>query len=175
MPDERARSFRVMLGDLTTRLTNFAEPLEGDLSTWSVLLVLFAGILFGAIVLFVDAAWWDTRHRHFAGKGPFVLWAGLMCAQTALWALALAWLLPSVKRLRVRYGDKNRNEVVRSTLIILAIILLVALGGPFLSRWPDYVTNHVAKVALLTGRCARRPRCRSRLLVRPWRAQTAGR
>ena len=94
------------------KLTNFAERLEGDLSTWSVLLVLLAGILFGAIVLFVDAAWWDARHRDFAGEGPFVLWAGLMCAQTALWALALAWLLPSVHRLAcpVRRPEPERGR-----------------------------------------------------------------
>jgi hypothetical protein len=115
-----------------------------------VLVVLLAGVLFGFVVLFADVAWWDKPHRDFSGKGAFVLWAGLMCAQTALWALALAWLVPSVSRLRAQYGEKNRTEVVRSTRLILAIIVLVAVGGPLLNSWPDYGTNHVVKVAQLT-------------------------
>src|SRR6266540_1729515 len=102
MPDRSFKSGRLMLGHVTARLTKFGERLERDLSTWQVLVVLLAGALFGLVVLFADFASWDQPHRDFSGKGAFVLWASLMCAQTALWALALAWLVPSVRRLRTR-------------------------------------------------------------------------
>jgi hypothetical protein len=34
--------------------------------------------------------------------------------------------------------------------MIFAIILLLAIGGPVISAWPDYVPHHAMKVALLT-------------------------
>ena len=98
-----------------------------------------------------DYASWDERHRDFAREsGAFNLWVGLMCAQTALWALALAWLLPVVRRLRREYGDQNRSERFGSTAVILLLILGLAVGGPLHSRWPDYVQNHTVKIAFLT-------------------------
>ena len=121
-----------------------------SLSTWKVLVVLLAGAAAGALVLFCDLPWWDECHREFSRTGPFVLWAGLMGAQTALWALVLAWLVPSVGRLRTRYGRENRTEVVASTAMILAIIVVVAVGGPLASSWPDYVPHHAVKVGLIT-------------------------
>jgi hypothetical protein len=121
-----------------------------DISTWKVLVVLFAGAAAGFLVLFGDAPWWDEHHRMFSHEGAFVLWAGLMCAQTALWALALAWLMPSVSRLRAQYARENRTEVVASTAMILAIVVGLALGGPLVSAWPDYVPRHAVKVGALT-------------------------
>lgn len=123
---------------------------EEDVSSWNLLVVLLLGALVGVLILFCDRPWWDARHRDFAHNGAFVLWVALMCAQTALWALALAWLLPSVRRLRREYREANRLEVRASTLIILAIILLLAVGGAFTNSWPNYIPGHSAKVGLLT-------------------------
>lgn len=151
MPRERTQSAHVVFGHAVTRLTDSVERrLDQDVSTWKVLVVLIGGALFGFVVVFADFPWWDEHHRTFSGKGAFVLWAGLMCAQTALWALALAWLLPSVARLRAQYGRKNRTEVVVSTTMILAIIVLLAVGGAIVNAWPDYVPHHSAKIGLLT-------------------------
>lgn len=112
---------------------------------------MLAGVAFGVAVLFGDYASWDERHREFARhSGPFNLWVGLMCAQTALWVLALAWLLPVVGRLRREYGDENRVERVGSTAAILVLIAALAVGGPRRSQWPDYVQNHSVKIAFLT-------------------------
>jgi hypothetical protein len=133
------------------RLTKAIERrLEGDLSTWELLVALLAGELFGFVVVFGDYLWWDEHHRDFSGNGAFVLWAGLMCAQTGLWTLALGWLLPTIGRLRAEYGDENRREVTYSTVLILGIIALVAVGAPLINTWPDYVLHHVVKIALLT-------------------------
>ncbi len=123
----------------------------GELTTWGLLVLVLAGAAFGLVVLYGDYASWDERHRDFAREsGAFNLWVGLMCAQTALWALALAWLLPVVRRLRREYGDQNRSERFGSTAVILLLILGLAVGGPLHSRWPDYVQNHTVKIAFLT-------------------------
>jgi hypothetical protein len=133
-------------------LNKIERTLNQDISTWKLLSVLVGGSLIGAMVLFADSPWWDDDHRKFAREGPFVLWAGLMCAQTALWALALVWLAPSVARLRTEYGAKNRTEVVVSTAMILGIIVLLVIGGPVARAWvwPNYLPYHSLKVGLLT-------------------------
>ena len=116
-----------------------------------MLLVLLSGASFAALVIFGDIHWWDARHRSFASaSGPFTLWAALMCAQTGLWALTLAWLLPSVRRLRRLYGRENRQELVVSTAIILVVIVLLAVVSPLLKSQPDYVPHHSVKLGLLT-------------------------
>jgi hypothetical protein len=124
---------------------------EGQLTTWGLLLLLLAGVAFGIAVLYGDYASWDERHRDFArDSGAFNLWVGLMCAQTAVWAIALAWLLPVVRRLRREYGDENRSERIGSTAVILVLIVALAVGGPRRTHWPDYLQNHTAKIAFLT-------------------------
>jgi hypothetical protein len=151
VPHQRSGSGGVPFGWVSARLTDGVERrLDRGVCTWELLFVLFGGALFGFVVLFADYLRWDQCHRTFAGNGAFVLWAGLMCAQTALWALALAFLLPSVTRLRARYFARNRTEVVGSTWMIMAIILVVAVGLPIKSSWPDYVPHHAVKIGLLT-------------------------
>jgi len=129
-----------------------AVDFGGDgLSTWGLLVLVLAGAAFGLLVLYGDYAAWNAHQRAFARhSGAFGLWVGLMCAQTALWALALAWLLPVVRRLRLEYGDENRSERIGSTAVILVLIVALAIGGPRRSHWPDYIQNHTYKIAFLT-------------------------
>jgi hypothetical protein len=115
-----------------------------DLGTWKILLVFLIGVEFGFLVLLADYHWWNETHRDFARTGPFVLWASLMCAQTGLWALALSCLAPSIKRLRELYGRANRTEVRVSTAIILALILWIAVGRPYVSVSPNYMPGHAS-------------------------------
>jgi hypothetical protein len=136
-----------VIASLTKTLDRFGP----DLSTWKILLVLLAGAAFGFVVLFVDFPWWNHHHRDFSGNSAFVLWAGLMCMQTGLWALALAWLLPSVGRLRADYNRENRTEVVVSTAMILAFIVVLAVGSPPChAQGPDYMPGQAEKVGLHT-------------------------
>jgi hypothetical protein len=122
-----------------------------EISTWKVLLVLLGGAAFAALIIFGDSPWWDKPHRDFAREsGPFTLWVALMCAQTGLWALALAWLLPSVRQLRRLYGRANRREIVVSTAIILALIVSLTVVGPLINSRPDYVRHHSVKLGFLT-------------------------
>jgi hypothetical protein len=132
-----------------SRLSKAIESLERDLSTWKLLAVLFGGALFGLVVIFGDYPWWDERHRKFASNGAFNLWVGLICAQTAVWTLALAWLISTVGRLRADYCDENRAEVNSSTRLLFGITAFLMVG-PLTNPWPDYVPHHAFKNALLT-------------------------
>jgi hypothetical protein len=126
--------------------------LGSDISTWKVLFVLAGGAIVGFLVLFADFHWWDDQHRDVAGTGPYVLWAGLMIAQTALWALALGWLLPPLLQLWAKYGkDKEtRAEVVRSTKMLVAMVSVFTVAGLVGRKLPNYFWGHTVKVLLLT-------------------------
>jgi hypothetical protein len=131
------------------------RPVDGyigrfEIATWNVLLAFLGGYGLGAVVIYADFHWWSDAHRDFAGSGPFFLWQGLMCTQTGLWALVLAWILPSVLRLRHEYRVENRGEVLGSTAVIFALILLVVVIPPFTNPLPTYLPGHVAKVIALT-------------------------
>lgn len=121
-----------------------------DVTTWEVLLVLVLGALVGFAVLFADEPGWDQPHRAAARAGPVLLWEALMCAQTALWALGLAWLLPTIRGLPAEYGRANRSEIVGSSLAILGIVLALALVGIVHPMWPNYLPGHATKLGVLT-------------------------
>ena len=97
----RSRSRSVSRGaSRSVRMSGRTQVEAAEISTWKVLLVLLAGAAFAAVVIFGDSFSWSESHREFArDSGPFTLSVALMCAQTGLWALALAWLVPSVRRL----------------------------------------------------------------------------
>jgi hypothetical protein len=115
-----------------------------------VLAILVLGWLVGLLVLYADRPWWPGRSRDVAETGSFVLWASLICAQTALWALLLAWLLPTVRRLGAEYWSENANEIVWSAAAILVIVVLVAIVPPLTRSFPNYLPNHAVKLAFLT-------------------------
>jgi len=115
-----------------------------------VLAILVVGLLVGVLILFADRPWWPPDNDEFAAKGPFVLWSSLFCAQTALWALLLAWLLPQVGRLEAEYRSENANEVVWSTRAVLALVVLAAILPPLLFPAPNFVPEHAEKLGLLT-------------------------
>ena len=124
--------------------------MERETTTWKVLLVLLGGGLLGFLVLFADAPTWDHPHRVAARSSSVVLWAALMCAQTALWALALFWLLPTIRSLPAEYARANRSEIIGSTLAVVAIIGANAIGGIVRNPWPDYLPGHAVKLVVLT-------------------------
>jgi hypothetical protein len=121
-----------------------------DITTWKVLAVLFLGALVGFIVLFSDEPTWDHGHRAAARSAAIVLWEALMCAQTALWTLALAWLLPTIRSLPPEYGRENRSEIIGSSLAILAIVVALGVSGMVHPMWPNYLPGHAVKLGVLT-------------------------
>lgn len=124
--------------------------MERETTTWKVLLVLLVGGVLGFLVLFADAPTWDHPHRVAARSSTIVLWAALMCAQTAFWALALFWLLPTIRSLPAEYARANRSEIVGSTLAVATIIGAYAIGGIVHNPWPDYLPGHAVKLVVLT-------------------------
>ena len=67
--------------------------------------------------------WWDKRHRDFAHQGAFVLRAGLMAAQTALWAPNLSSKTPAAPGSDA--SDRRETETER----ILAAKGLIGVGA----------------------------------------------
>lgn len=121
-----------------------------DATTWKVLGVFLLGFSVGLFVLFVDRLSWHHEQVVAARSSAVVLWASLMCTQTGLWALALAWLRPTIRNLPREYGRENRSEIVGSTILILAIVVGLAVSGIVHQMWPNYFYGHAIKLGLLT-------------------------
>jgi hypothetical protein len=119
-------------------------------TTWKVLVVFLLGASVGLLVLFADRGCWDHEQIVAARSGAVVLWSALMCTQTGLWALALAWLYPTMRKLPWEYGRENRGEVVGSSVVILAIIVALAVWGMVHPMWPNYFEGHAIKLGVLT-------------------------
>jgi hypothetical protein len=109
----------------------FDEAEARDITTWRLLVV------FGA-------------RRHVASSPADALWASLICAQTGLWALALAWLIPKVRRLPRDYARENKSEIMGSSLAILVVLVALSVGGMVRTRWPNYLPGHAIKLGVLT-------------------------
>jgi hypothetical protein len=87
---------------------------------------LFGGAV-GAAVIYIDWPFPQSADP-FTKTGPFFLWLFLLCAQTALWALAL---IPIVESLRVlwRFGESNWGRVALSAGSLALALLLVSVAG----------------------------------------------
>jgi hypothetical protein len=157
------------------------EPLEPketfrEVSTGVVLGLLLIGAAVGVVILFrnpFNLHGWSDDHREFAKTSPFILWAALMCAQTALWLLVLLWLLRSFREVWPGKGERvwllpsvrgvwpgrgKRLEVswhwpepLASTVVTGILVFLFVYGSRRLRHWPDYLAGHDWKVPVLTA------------------------
>jgi len=121
-----------------------------EITTWKVIGVFLLGVFVGLVVLYADAPSWNHGHRMAAHASAEILWAALMCAQTGLWLLALAWLWPTIRALPAEYGSANRSEIVGSSAVIFAIVLALAVVGMVHPMWPEYLPGHEYKLGVLT-------------------------
>ena len=135
-------------------------PLEPDetfreVSTWQVLLLLVAGAAIGAALLFApfDTHDWSDEHRTFERTSALLLWAAVICAQTALWLLALAWLLPSFRRAWPAKGKRRElvSEPLISTLVIAVVAFFFVYIGDRLRHWPDFLAGHTWRLHVITA------------------------
>jgi hypothetical protein len=115
-----------------------------------VLVVFLLGASVGFLVLFADRCSWRSEQIVASRSGAVILWAALMCTQTGLWALALAWLSQTIRKLKREYWGENRAEIVWSGLLILALMVALAVWGVVHQMWPNYFERHAIKLGALT-------------------------
>jgi hypothetical protein len=123
-----------------------------EVYTWQLLLMLLAGMLLGFDILFRDYSSWNNLQLVFSHKGAFLLWAGLICAQTGLWTLAVAWIARPVLRLCSQYFWESWVEIVASTLLIVAIVIAqLVVTRHFLGPFPPFMPHLKHKIVVIEG------------------------
>ena len=118
-----------------------------------VIAVALIGAGFGFGVLYFDWPFPDDATA-FTSTGEYGLWLFLLCAMTALWAVAL---LPLASSLRTvwQFGDGSWGRVVVTTASLAVVLLLMAVGSRFVSTsFPEInypFPSHGAKLMVLAG------------------------
>jgi len=111
-----------------------------------------AGLGLGLLVVCFDYRSWSPQSRDFAVKGPFLLWLGLICAQTMLWALALPPLVGTFRRhWRARTPASVRGEVVPSALVLIILAATLVLVSHRTAAAPDFIPRLYPKILVLTA------------------------
>jgi hypothetical protein len=125
------------------------DQTERWVTTWALLALLIVGALLGLFVLRVGSSGWSYYYRHFVHTSAFLLWAGLICAQTGLWVVALVWLFPSLRR---QWSVRSffSSEVLLSIFAIAAIATAFIVVGQGTNRLPHYIPGHTWRLRTLT-------------------------
>lgn len=121
-------------------------PLRGS----ATFLLAFAGAIVGAGIVFIHYSRWGSDSRTFVHGGPFVLWLGLICAQTAVWAVSIPVLLRIGKGL----GHGGEARIWASAAAMFLIALSGVLFGaivPDVRGWDSfgYLPGRPWKISLL--------------------------
>jgi hypothetical protein len=119
-------------------------------TTWSLLALFLAGVLVSLFILLFNFPSWSHYRHHFAGNGAFLLWAGLVCTRTGVWVVALAWLLPSLRR---HWSARSffSPELLLSTLMVAIPTAVIAVVSATMKHWPDYIPGALWKLITLTA------------------------
>jgi hypothetical protein len=122
-------------------------PLRGSLT----LATGVVGIVVGAGVVVVDYCGWGETNRGFAWTGSFVLWLALICAQMAVWAVAI----PLFHRIQKGLGHAREWRVVATSAAVFLFALAGGLAGaiiPDVKGWSsfDYLHGRPWKISLLS-------------------------
>jgi hypothetical protein len=122
-------------------------PLRGS----ATFLLAFAGAFAGAAIIFGDYGNWGDDNQAFAGSGPFILWLGLICAQTAVWAVGI-WVLVEIQK---GLGHRGQWRIWGSATAMFAVALGGALVGtivPDVLGWESfsYLHGRPWKISLLS-------------------------
>jgi hypothetical protein len=112
--------------------------------------VLCAVLLTAGVLLFDWQA--SSASEEFVKDARFLIWAVLLCAQSALWAVLAPSLWGSLRRLHSDYGasrDLVRRVVVSTTVIVVLVVGFELFFSPAV---PDYpLAHHRAKLLGLTA------------------------
>lgn len=119
--------------------------------TYLVMLAAAGGLGLGVLLVCFDYLSWSHRVRHFASSGPFLLWLGLICAQTMLWALALPLLAGTFRRhWHGRAPASVKNEVVPSAVVLAILIATLAVVPHLIAPAPDFIPGRHPKILAVT-------------------------
>jgi hypothetical protein len=119
-------------------------------TTWSLLALLFVGALVSLFILLLHFWSWNDYQQDFSGNGAFLLWAGLVCTRTGVWVVALAWLLPSLRR---HWSARSffSAELLLSTLMVGITTAVIAAASVKVRHWPHYIPGSTWKSITLTA------------------------
>jgi hypothetical protein len=121
--------------------------------TYLVMLAAVGGLGLGVLIVYFDYSSWNQQTRHFARtSGSFLLWLGLICAQTMLWALALPPLAGTFRRhWRARTPTSVLGEVVPSALVLTVLVATFTLVPHLIGPAPDFIPHRYPKILALTA------------------------
>jgi hypothetical protein len=120
--------------------------------TYLVMLAAVGGLGLGILLVYFDYSSWSPKAGDFARTGPFLLWLGLICAQTMLWALALPPLLGTFRHhWRRRAPASVLGEVVPSAIVSAILVATLPVVPRLIRSEPDFIPWLHLKIIALTG------------------------
>lgn len=120
--------------------------------TYLVMLAAVGGLGLGVVIVFVDYGSWGPGAHKVAHSGPFLLWLGLICAQTMLWTLALSPLLGTFRRhWHARTPTAVRGEVVPSALVLTILVAMLTFVPHLIGPALDFIPHRYPKILTLTA------------------------
>jgi hypothetical protein len=105
-------------------------PLRG---LWLFLLAV-GGAFLGVAVIGLGAWSWTKERKDFALSGSFLLWASLICAQTAAWTVAVP-LLAGIRRGLDRLWAR---DIVVAAFFFCLVVLIGVFGGALGPHWAGW-------------------------------------
>lgn len=156
MRDRRGTAIRVALkalvavravGSWIWRVRRW-RPNPSRPSLVGALIVAVVGGLAGVGVLYVDYPY-PASAEAFTSSGAFSLWQFLLCAQTALWALALLLLAASLRAVW-RFGKGSWRSVLGSTVALAVVMVSFSVAGWFYQREYPF-PYHEVKLTLVVA------------------------
>jgi len=104
----------------------------------------------GFAILYVDWSSWNADARTLSHSSSFILWASLICAQTALWLLAA---VPIGSTLARHWQGWRRHwlDILISSLLLVGIVVAVVVVSALQHEIPQVIPRSHLKIRSLTG------------------------
>lgn len=115
-----------------------------------VMLLGGVGAAVGACILLYDSGF-PPESKRFVESPQFMVWAFLICVQTAFFAVVAAPVWISLRRLK-DYFIGNRPEIVLSSLLFMLLFVVPFMIPRFLELgWRSPLAHHGLKIMVLAG------------------------
>jgi hypothetical protein len=117
-------------------------------SSASAVVVGSFGGAFGSAILLYDRAGWPARNVAFSRSGSFLLWAVILVAQPAIWAVAVAFVWSDLVALK-GYVRTNRREIVESAAMISVLTGICFAATARIPAFPPFLPHHELKILII--------------------------